>query len=107
MVECCNDVTSVSLGDKRLNQKNSSQRLEDRWLIRWEEGQVMKLKALIHSAEEGGFWAEVPALPGCVSEGETFEEILINIREAAEGWLEVATDRIQPDVKAQVVEIEM
>ena len=52
----------------------------------------MKLKVLIHPAEEGGFWAEVPALPGCVSEGETFAETLDNIREAAEGWLAVAAD---------------
>ncbi len=49
----------------------------------------MKLKVLVHPAEEGGYWAEVPALPGCVSEGDTFEEMLANIREAAEGWLEV------------------
>ncbi len=54
----------------------------------------MKLKVLIHDAEEGGFWAEVPTLPGCVSEGETFPETLDNIREAAEGWLAVAADRI-------------
>jgi predicted RNase H-like HicB family nuclease len=48
---------------------------------------------LIHPAEEGGFWAEIPALPGCVSEGNTYEETLANIREAAEGWLEVAAER--------------
>ena len=54
----------------------------------------MRLKVLIHDAEEGGFWAEVPALPGCVSEGETFTETLDNIREAAEGWLAVAADRL-------------
>ncbi|MEP7340974.1 MAG: type II toxin-antitoxin system HicB family antitoxin [Acidobacteriota bacterium] len=54
----------------------------------------MRLKVLIHNAEEGGFWAEVPALPGCVSDGETFTETLDNIREAAEGWLTVAADRI-------------
>ena len=53
----------------------------------------MKLQALIHPAEEGGFWAEVPALPGCVSEGETWNETLANIREAAEGWLEVSDER--------------
>lgn len=45
------------------------------------------LKVLIHSAEEGGYWAEVPALPGCVSQGETMEELRSNIREAIEGWL--------------------
>ena len=67
----------------------------------------MKLKIFIHPAEEGGFWVEVPALPGCISEGDTFEEALANIREAAEGWLEVATDRVSPDTQAQIVEIEV
>jgi predicted RNase H-like HicB family nuclease len=47
----------------------------------------MTLKAVIHEAEEGGYWAEVPALPGCFSQGETIEEIHANIREAIEGWL--------------------
>ena len=54
----------------------------------------MKLKVVVHPADEGGFWAEVPALPGCVSEGDTMEETLANIKEAAEGWLEVAADRV-------------
>ena len=67
----------------------------------------MKLKVFIHSAEEGGFWAEVPALPGCVSEGDTLEETLANIREAAEGWLEVATERVTVDAQAQIVEIDV
>ena len=53
----------------------------------------MKLNVLIHHAEEGGYWAEVPALPGCVSEGDTLDEMLCNIKEAAEGWLEVAAER--------------
>ena len=51
----------------------------------------MKLQVVIHPAEEGGFWAEIPAFSGCVSEGETLEETLFNIKEAAEGWLAVAT----------------
>ena len=42
----------------------------------------MKLKAIIHEAEEGGYWAEVPALPGCVTQGETREELEGNLREA-------------------------
>ena len=67
----------------------------------------MKLKILIHPAEEGGFWAEVPALPGCVSEGDTIEETLANVREAAEGWLEVAASRVPLDTEAQIVEIEV
>lgn len=51
---------------------------------------TMKIKAIIHLAEEGGYWAEVPALPGCFTEGDSLEEIMINLPEAIEGWLEVA-----------------
>ncbi|BAY34304.1 hypothetical protein NIES2107_62090 [Nostoc carneum NIES-2107] len=50
----------------------------------------MKIKAIIHPAEEGGYWAEVPALPGCITEGETMEEVLSNLKDAIESWLEVA-----------------
>lgn len=48
----------------------------------------MILKAIIHEAEEGGFWAEVPSLPGCVSQAETLEDLKANIQEAIELWLE-------------------
>ena len=51
----------------------------------------MKLKVVVHEAEEGGFWAEVPAIPGCVSQGEFMEELLTNIQEAIEGCLSVDT----------------
>jgi len=68
---------------------------------------AMKLRVLVHPAEEGGYWAEVPALPGCVSEGGTLEETLANVREAAQGWLEVAAERAQTDAQAQVAEIEL
>ncbi|MGC9526981.1 MAG: type II toxin-antitoxin system HicB family antitoxin [Limnospira sp.] len=47
----------------------------------------MKLKVVIHEAEEGGFWAEVPALPGCATQGDTFEELLGNLYEAIAGCL--------------------
>jgi predicted RNase H-like HicB family nuclease len=47
----------------------------------------MKLNASVHAAEQGGFWAEVPALPGCVSQGETRAELEANLHEAIEGWL--------------------
>ena len=51
-----------------------------------------ELKAIFHKCEppETGYWAEVPSLPGCVSEGETLEECKAMIRDAAEGWLETA-----------------
>ena len=67
----------------------------------------MKLRVLVHAAEEGGYWAGVPAFPGCVSEGETFEEVMANIREAAEGWIEVAAERARYDPDAQIVEVEL
>lgn len=67
----------------------------------------MKFRVVVHVAEEGGFWAEVPALAGCVSEGETLEETLANVREAAQGWLEVADDRALHDANAQLAEIEL
>jgi len=47
----------------------------------------MKIKIIIHPAEEGGFWAEVPGLPGCYSQGETLPEVKAHIREAIEGYL--------------------
>jgi predicted RNase H-like HicB family nuclease len=67
----------------------------------------MKLQVVIHSAEEGGFWAEIPAFAGCVSEGETIEQTLLNIKEAAEGWLEVAAIRIKKHSQIQIAEIEL
>ena len=47
----------------------------------------MKVKVVIHEAEEGGFWAEVPAIPGCATQGDTLEELVKNIREAVLGCL--------------------
>ena len=49
----------------------------------------MKLKVIVHEAEEGGYWAEVPAIPGCATQGQTFDELLNNIQEAVEGCLSV------------------
>jgi predicted RNase H-like HicB family nuclease len=46
-----------------------------------------KIKVIVHDAEEGGYWAEVPALPGCASQGETLDELLDNLREAISGYL--------------------
>ncbi len=48
----------------------------------------MEYTVLIHAAEEGGYWVEVPALPGCFSQGESMEEVLKNVREAIELHLE-------------------
>ncbi|MEG4458386.1 type II toxin-antitoxin system HicB family antitoxin [Microcoleus sp. N9_A1] len=65
----------------------------------------MKIRAIVHPAEEGGYWAEVPGLPGCITEGETIEEVIINLKDAIEGWLEVANSREAIDSTDRVVEI--
>jgi predicted RNase H-like HicB family nuclease len=63
----------------------------------------MKLKAIVHEAEEGGYWAEVPAPPGCVTEGDSMDQLMANLREAIEGWL--AVDITPATEKQKVVEI--
>ena len=65
----------------------------------------MKLKVVVHEAEEGGFWAEVPAIPGCASQGETMDELMANVREAIEGCLSVEVKSPQPTGNAKVLEI--
>jgi predicted RNase H-like HicB family nuclease len=63
------------------------------------------LKVLIHKAEEGGYWAEVPALPGCVSQGETVDDVRVNVREAIEGWLLAEEGTTQPGAADRVLEV--
>lgn len=65
----------------------------------------MKLKVVIHEAEEGGYWAEVPSIHGCVTQGENFEELLSNIYEAVEGCLSVDVQEISISEKDKVMEI--
>jgi predicted RNase H-like HicB family nuclease len=65
----------------------------------------MKLKVVIHEAEEGGYWAEVPAIPGCATQGETFDELLINVYDAVEGCLSVDMQDIPVSEKDKVMEI--
>jgi predicted RNase H-like HicB family nuclease len=65
----------------------------------------MKLKVIIHSAEEGGYWAEVPAIPGCATQGDTYEELLTNIYEAVEACLSVELEDIQLGESDKVLEL--
>ena len=65
----------------------------------------MKIKVVVHEAEEGGYWAEVPAIPGCATQGETFEELLQNLYEAVEGCLSVDIDEPKPGGKERILEI--
>jgi len=58
----------------------------------------MNVKAIVHQEEGGGYWAEVPALPGCATQGETMEELLSNLHEAIEGYLSVEIETpLRPD----------
>ena len=65
----------------------------------------MTIQAVVHKAVEGGFWAEVPSIPGCATQGETMDELLANLREAITGCLSVAVDEPLADPDGQVLEI--
>ena len=65
----------------------------------------MKIKVVVHEAKEGGYWAEVPAIPGCATQGETFEELLKNLYEAVEGCLSVDVEKPKSTDKDHIVEI--
>jgi len=65
----------------------------------------VKIKVVVHEAEEGGFWAEVPAIPGCATQGETMDELLRNLHEAIEGCLSVDIAEPKPDDNRRIMEI--
>jgi len=65
----------------------------------------LKIKVVVHEAEEGGYWAEVPAIPGCATQGETLEELMKNVHEAVEGCLSVEVEEPKRTDKDKVLEI--
>ncbi len=65
----------------------------------------MKLKVIVHEAEEGGYWAEVPAIPGCATQGANFEELLKNLYEAVEGCLSVDLGELEFSKNDRLLEI--
>ena len=67
---------------------------------------MARYSAIIHEDPEGGYWAEVPALPGCYTQGETMDELMANIREAITGVLEVMKEQgKQPESNIQILEV--
>jgi predicted RNase H-like HicB family nuclease len=66
---------------------------------------IMKLHVVLEPSEEGGYTAHVPALPGCISEGNTREEALANIKEAIQLYIEPVDDDIEHAPNAEVIEI--
>jgi predicted RNase H-like HicB family nuclease len=65
----------------------------------------MKIKVVVHEAEEGGYWAEVPAIPGCATQGENFEDLLRNLYEAVEGCLSVDLEPVEETGRDRIIEI--
>lgn len=65
----------------------------------------MKFKVVVHNAEEGGCWAEVPAIPGCLTQGDTWEELLKNIYEAVEACLSVDVEPTSIYPEDKILEI--
>jgi predicted RNase H-like HicB family nuclease len=65
----------------------------------------MKLKVIIHEAEEGGFWAEVPAIPGCMTQGETIKDLIENLYDAVEGCLSIDMNTIPLNQNDTVMEL--
>ena len=65
----------------------------------------MKIQAIVHEAEEGGYWAEAPSVPGCATQGETLEELMENLREAITGCLSIPVDEPLVNSGDQVLEI--
>jgi len=65
----------------------------------------MKFKIVVHEAEEGGYWAEVPAIPDCATQGETMGELRQNLREAIEGCLSVEVAPSEPGGEEQILEL--
>jgi len=72
---------------------------------RFNKYRQMKLKIIIHEAEEGGYWAEVPSLPGCASQGESMVELINNLYDAVEGCLSIDMEDIRLENKDTVMEL--
>ncbi len=67
----------------------------------------MRFKIVLEPSEDGGFTVYVPSLPGCISEGDTEEEAVANIREAIQLYLEPVEDDLLMDEQVKVQEIEI
>ena len=65
----------------------------------------MKIKVIIHQAEEGGYWAEVPAISGCFTQGDSWEELIKNIYEAVEACLSVDVEKIKIKPSDKILDI--
>ena len=67
-----------------------------------DEKEMNTYNVIVHSAEEGGYWAEVPDLPGCATEGDTLDELAANVREAISLYLKDETAEVRHSSLMQV-----
>ncbi len=65
----------------------------------------MKIKLVIHECEEGGFWAEVPAIPGCATQGENMRDLIKNVYDAVEGCLSIDMENLKLEKTDYVMEL--
>ena len=65
----------------------------------------MEIQIVVHHAEEGGFWAEVPAIPGCASQGDSMDELMKNLQEAIEGCLSIEVAPREPGGTERMLEL--
>jgi len=95
---------SVGLGTSSLFDMSSIRQYNLKGLT-MKRKMPMKLKVIIHKAREGGYWAEVPSVPGCATQGETIDELLKNVREAVEACLSVDIKTVRLKKDDQIMEI--
>jgi predicted RNase H-like HicB family nuclease len=74
-------------------------------MIKFVKNLAMKLKVIIHEAEEGGYWAEVPSIPGCATQGDSMVELIKNLYDAVEGCLNIDMEKIQLENKDTILEL--
>ena len=65
----------------------------------------MKIKVIIHQAEEGGHWTEVPAIPGCFTQGDSWDELIRNMYEAIEAYLSVDVEKIKIKPSDRILDV--
>jgi predicted RNase H-like HicB family nuclease len=65
----------------------------------------MNVRVIVHQEEDGGYWAEVPSLPGCYTQGDTMEELRENLRDVIQLFLSLDAEPVDADPNAQVLEI--
>ncbi len=65
----------------------------------------MKIKLVVHECDEGGYWAKVPSIPGCATQGEDMKELIVNVYDAVEGCLSINMEEIELSKKDYIMDL--